>query len=440
MAVSILADAARLLVNLGSLGQNFTGVDSPGFSGEYLAASVTSMSADGLAGGAALAKLGGLDGLTRIRFEGGSVKVPSVPGSKQSLKTAGSLILWALTVVELMELTTGFGPPVEGDDLRNGSQQFSALSAQLKSALPDDDGWAGTASVAYAGLDTTLGNLAQTMAELDLELAALVKDQAEWVTHMRLGFGILKDLLFACYIVELIIRFAPPPLGPAVSQGFAITVSGLGIATAVGFLATLTTYSVLNGKQAESLAGRYSALASGTVQEGSPADAKSATATESTVSGFADVSASMPGTSAFSATPTVAALARLAPTDGASAEDLAVLDALSADAPAYASPAPETPGAPPITPPTVAQVAQASAQAAKVSGQASQHMNVPNQTIGQAQQLAQTSRQGQPDEETAPSDDAAAGAAPAAQGAERAPVDLATAEPDEGSGRHARVR
>lgn len=242
MAVSILADAARLLVNLGSLGQNFTGVDSPGFSGEYLAASVTSMSADGLAGGAALAKLGGLDGLTRIRFEGGSVKVPSVPGSKQSLKTAGSLILWALTVVELMELTTGFGPPVEGDYLRSGAQQFSALSAQLKSALPDDDGWAGTASTAYAGLDATLQNVAQSMAELDLELAALVKDQAEWVTHMRLGFGILKDLLFACYIVELIIRFAPPPLGPVASQSFAIAVSGVGIATAVGFLATLTTY------------------------------------------------------------------------------------------------------------------------------------------------------------------------------------------------------
>ncbi|UXA07114.1 hypothetical protein KXD96_02840 [Mycobacterium sp. SMC-2] len=435
MAVAILADAARLLVNLGSLGQNFTGVGSPGFSGEYLAASVTSMSADGLAGGAALAKLGGLDGLTRIRFEGGSVKVPSPPGSKQSLKTAGSLILWALTVVELMELTTGFGPPVEGDDLRNGSQQFSTLAAQLKSAIPDNDGWEGSASDAYAGLDTALQNLAQTMAELDLELAALVKDQAEWVTHMRLGFGILKDLLFACYLVELIIRFAPPPLGPAVSQGFAIAVSALGIAAAVGFLTTLTTYSVLNGKKADALAGEYSALATGTVQTGSPAKAKVTTAAESTVSSFDAVSGSMSGVSAFSELPTVAALARLTPTEGASAQDLATLSAFSADA--APTPVAETPA---VTPPTMAQVAQASAQAAKVSGQASQHMNLANQTVGQAQQLAQMGQQGQPAGEDAPAEDAeAAGPAAGAEGAERAPLEHATLDTGEGSGRHTRV-
>lgn len=432
MAVAILADAARLLVNLGSLGQNFTGVDSPGFSGEYLAATVTSMSADGLAGGAALAKLGGLDGLTRIRFEGGSVKVKSPPGSKQSLKTAGSLILWALTVVELMELTTGFGPPAEGEDLKAGSQQFSALAAQLKSAIPDNDSWEGSASDAYAGLDTTLQNVAQTMAELDLELAALVKDQGEWVTHMRLGFGILKDLLFACYLVELIIRFAPPPLGPVVSQAFALAVSGLGIAAAIGFLATLTTYSILNGKKADALAGRYSSLATGTVQQGSSAEATAPTAAESTVSSFEAVSASISGMPAVAGAgaPTVAALARLAPSKGASAEDLALLSAFGGDAPAATTSVPEAPATPGFAPPTMRQVAQASTRAASVSGQASQPMNLVNSTVG----LAQTGQQGQPAE------DEAAGAAPGTPGADRAPVDRAAADSDDGSGRHTPAR
>lgn len=196
----------------------------------------------------------------------------------------------------------------------------------------------------------------------------------------------------------------------------------------------------MNGKKAETLAGQYSALASGTAQEGSPAEAKLFTATESTVSGFDAVTGSMSGTSAFSETPTVAALARLAPTAGASAEDLAVLDALGADLPADGSPVAGTPATPAFTPPTAAQVAQASTQAAKVSGRASQHMNLANQTMAQAQQLTQMSQQSQPDDEAAPVDDEAAGAAPGAQSAERAPVDLAAAETDDRSGRHTPAR
>src|SRR5258708_4491874 len=115
---------------------------------------------------------------------------------------------------------------------------------------------------------------------------------------MRLGFGILKDLLFAAYIIELIIRFAPAPLGPTVSQGFAITVSALGIAVAVGFLTTLSTYSVLNGKEADGLTSQYAALAVGAAQKGTPASpATRRTAEESTVSGFEAISSSMSGMS-----------------------------------------------------------------------------------------------------------------------------------------------
>ena len=51
--MSVLADAARLITNLGSFGEQFIGVGSAQFSGEYLAASATSMSAD-LGGAVAL--------------------------------------------------------------------------------------------------------------------------------------------------------------------------------------------------------------------------------------------------------------------------------------------------------------------------------------------------------------------------------------------------
>ncbi|KAA1238489.1 hypothetical protein F0Q45_26970, partial [Mycobacterium simiae] len=102
-----------------------------------------------------------------------------------------------------MELTTGFGTPYDGNSLDNGSQHFTTLSEQLKSALPDAS-WVGSASEAYAGLGTALQNAAASMAELDTQLAALVKDQGEWVTRMRLGFGITKDILVACLLIEML--------------------------------------------------------------------------------------------------------------------------------------------------------------------------------------------------------------------------------------------
>lgn len=452
MAVGILADAARLIVNLAGIGSQFGGADGlqANFgSGEYLASSVTSMSGDALGGGAAIAKLAGLDGLKRIRGEGFSVKVKPPPGDKAALKSAGSLILWALTVVEIMEFTTGFGPPTEGDGLESGSQQFSALSAQLKSALPDTDSWEGSASEAYADLDSALQTMATTMAELDNKLADLVKDQAEWVTHMRLGFGILKDLLIACYIVELIIRFAPPPLGPAVSQIFALTVSGLGIAAATGFLTTLCTYSFLNAQKADQLTSEYTQLAAGTAQEGSLAEATVIAGGQSTVSSFDAVSNSMSGLSALSATPPAAGPAKA---ENRSEDERAPLGSqMSAPSGTFADDAkPETPdkttpSTPAVPMPTVGQLAQMSGQASKLSGQLSQHSQLVNQAMGQIQQLAQMGQQGQgaaaPAEEGELADDVeGAGAGLSTEGAERAPIDVAATDAQQVSGEHVRVR
>src|SRR5690349_1254356 len=183
--------------------------------------------------------------------------------------------------------------------------------------------------------------MATTMAELDNKLADLVKDQAEWVTHMRLGFGILKDLLIACYVVELIIRFAPPPLGPTVSQLFALTVSGLGIAAAVGFLTTLCTYSFLNAQKADGLTSQYEALATGTVQEGSMAEATVAISGQSTVGSFDAISSSMSGMSALSATPTAASPAGAARDSEGERAPLSTQLRAASEAPADATP--ETP-------------------------------------------------------------------------------------------------
>lgn len=435
--MSVLVDAARLIANLGVLGQEFVGVDSPNFSGEYLAATASSMTGDGLAATATAGKMIGprLYRSQLDRMTGGLMTDHNAARYKaaENVGKSTDLILWTLTAVEIMELTTGFGPPTEGDALTDGSQEFVALNGQLDSARPNTDGWEGTASEAYADLNKALQTLAQTMANLDVELAALVSDQAEWVTHMRLGFGILKNLLIAAYAIEWAIKLlVPAPGNLAAAQTFAVTVSLLGTGIAAGMLANLTTWSILNGKKANDLAEKYMEAAEATAQQGTSASAKVASACASTVGSFDTAAGGTSGMSAFSGIPTVAALAGLAPTEGVSAEDLAVLSAFNADAPSTTSPLPETPGTPEFTPPTTAQIAQASSQAAKVSAHASQHMNLVNQTMGQAQQLAQTGQQSQAAEEDAPAEDEAAGAATGAQGAERAPIEAtAGAQPAE---------
>ncbi|WP_025735552.1 EspA/EspE family type VII secretion system effector [Mycobacterium genavense] len=82
----------------------------------------------------------------------------------------------------MLELTTGFGPPYEGDDFTAGSEQLTEICAQLKTALPDDT-WQGDASEHYAEQVTALSDLAKKIADLDHQLAEITKNQAEWVTH-----------------------------------------------------------------------------------------------------------------------------------------------------------------------------------------------------------------------------------------------------------------
>ncbi|OMC15305.1 MULTISPECIES: EspA/EspE family type VII secretion system effector [unclassified Mycobacterium] len=454
MAVGILGDAARLLASLAGLGQQFggpSGLQANFGDGEYLASSVTSLSGDALAGGATIGKMVGprLYNWQLERMTGGLMTDRNEARMKKAsdFQKSTSLILWTMTVVEILELTTGFGPPAEGDDLKAGAHQFSTLSAQLKSALPDNDSWEGSASEAYADLDSALQTMATTMAELDNKLADLVKDQAEWVTHMRLGFGVLKDVLIACYIVELIIQFTPSA-GPAVAKIFAGIVCALGIAAALSFLGTLLNYSIKNGQQADSLAKGYEALATGTVQEGSMAEATVATSGQSTVGSFDAVSNSMSGMSALSATPPIAAPAKA---DNRSEDERAPLGSqMSAASGTLADAKPETPdkttpSTPAVPMPTVGQLAQMSGQASKLSGQLSQHSQLVNQAMGQIQQLAQLGQQGQgaaaPAEEAELADDVeGAGAGLGTEGAERAPIDVAATDAQQVSGQHVRVR
>ncbi|OBG63247.1 MULTISPECIES: EspA/EspE family type VII secretion system effector [unclassified Mycobacterium] len=449
--MSVFIQAARILGSLAGLGQQAAGVGlgvtgGSEFSTEYIAGAATSGGADF----GSLAMVGVQKGITKY-ISGMSPAQKMIMANRmggasgmKTFKQSLSIISITLTIVELMELTIGFGPPTEGSELNTGSQQFTLLAEQLKLALPDS-GWEGSGSEAYAELDVTLETMAQSMATLDSQLASLVKDQAEWVNHARLGFGILKDILLAAIIIELIITFAvPAPAGPIAAKAFAIAVAIGGLSVASTFLGTLTYFSVENGKKAETLAGDYSALAAGTVQTGSDAKAKKLTSEETTVSSFAAISDSMSGPSALSATPPAAAPAGAARGSDDERAPLAAQMGAS-ESPAYGasqtsdttSPDATTPSAPTTTMPTVAQLSAMSGQAAKVSSQLSQPAQLTSQAMGQLQQMIQTSQQGQgaaAPAEGAGAEEAAfqgevegAGAGFGAAGAERAPVEVAAA-------------
>ncbi|WAC89806.1 EspA/EspE family type VII secretion system effector [Mycobacterium sp. Aquia_213] len=444
--MSIFASAARCITSLANLGQQGAGLglDFGGWSGsepgaEGYAATATNTAADLGSFGAAI---GGkvMSRYIKNMSQGDLIQMQARMGGKEGVNDfakAASIISWTITTVQLLQLTTGFGTPYDGASLKTGSQQFTSLAGQLKSALPDT-GWEGDASEAYADLDTALQSVAQKMADLDSQLAALVKNQGEWVTHMQLAFGILNDLLTTALIIELILTVAvPAPAGPAVAKIFAITVASLGISAAVAFLGTLLGYSIENGKKADALADSYAQLVAGIVQNDSVAQSAVSVVGGSTVSSFEAISAGLSTASAIAGGPPVASPAAPA---GERAEQRVRQDAqLSAAGPggaaAPAAPAADyaSPSTPTGTMPTLVQAAAMSGQSTNLSGRVSQPDTLVNQARGQLRQLAQTDAQERepvrPElvgEEAAP-----AGGAVGAGAAERAPIAVAPARSEE---------
>ncbi|MCV7412201.1 hypothetical protein AWC05_13150 [Mycobacterium florentinum] len=402
--MTVFVDAARLVINLGSLGEQFKGAGSSNFSGEYLASSVTSMGADALSGGLVGYKLIQQYRLSRNMSP---EEFDAVGGNKDTT----SLILKTLTVVDIVELTTGFGPPCDGADFIAGSQQLTEISERLKAALPDD-GWQGDASDAYSQQVAALRTLAQAMAELDRQAADITKNQAEWVTHMRLAFGILKDLLMAAFGIELALKLsAPQPAGLALAATFATTVAILGIGAASSFVVTLLHYSQENASKANDLTSEYQKLAPSATGTTS-AESQVAVAVKSTTPDFGEVSRKM--TDVFSAVDVV--------TTDASAKQGALTNAEEPPrrrvlgVPDEATPAATSSHS--VAP--VASVAQIPGKAPRLNQNAGPRPIYPVPRTGQKAGLIE--------EEGFADDVEDAAAARGTEGAERAPIEFTAAE------------
>lgn len=117
-----------------------------------------------------------------------------------------SPILYAIAMVEAMELTAGLGTPYAGEDLREGARRGAELHQQLQSAYPDD-GWRGVAAGTYGEQVAALQDAAQLCIRADEHLADAAQYQAEWVTQVRGAFGLVKAVLVLAHIAEVKMYF-----------------------------------------------------------------------------------------------------------------------------------------------------------------------------------------------------------------------------------------
>ena len=99
----------------------------------------------------------------------------------------------------------------------------------------------------------------QDMAQLDLQFANLVKDHADFVTHVSLGFGLLESLLVAAHIY--VQRTAINLEAQIYCVGFAQYVSFLGVLIGVLMIGALACVSKTNSDKADDLTTQYKQLA-----------------------------------------------------------------------------------------------------------------------------------------------------------------------------------
>ncbi|OBA71723.1 hypothetical protein A5641_10450 [Mycobacterium sp. 1554424.7] len=430
-------EMVRILSGLTTLTEHFTGIQEAGggieasgpesfqTNGKYLAANLTSTTSSGstLITSFALNRLDAklrpwTRGQARWLNHRGDTEISTVRNRQGGIERREKRllnqdpILWTIVVVEALEYTLGFGPAYDGEDLKVGSEQFGTVSARLTSAFPGES-WQGPASQTYADRNAGQQERAGTLADLDSELAAIIANQADINTDVRLGFGTLKGLLFAAYIVEQLL-FAMTPTASTAGRTWALTACILGNIAAAAGMATVLTFSYINKNKADGVAGQYQQLADGGTD--TSIRPKAAAAQASAVSSFEATSSSRSGVSD--------------PADGAGSAGVAnrgreQRGALGAVPGAGATSGDATPGdasgsaglraalsgvqgageaaavgaavvAPTVRMPTLAEVSAWSGRAATLSGHASQHLNLVNQTMGSVQQITSMSQQTQP--------------------------------------------
>ncbi len=358
----------------------------------------------------------------------------------------------AIALIGALELFNGFGNPDSGFDFTSGKMKFEEYSEALVRANRDSAYWGdGESAEAYDAANQKLFDQSGEMQRLDAEMQALVEKQGQEVYEVRLIIAYTLVGLTGCLPVAVLI-YRSGPWGPPLSYIFQTAAALAAIGVAVAYETKTAGESKANAIEADTLAAQYDTVTQAVQPSGTLAAIEVPEALKSTVSNF---EAGSDSTSGMSAVADTAGLAGRGARADARALQTGDGDTSGDDAPA------ETPA---FTLPSMSQITEASGQVAEISGHVAQHMNLVNQMMGSAQQLASMAQQGQgavaPAEEAGAEEAALAGAAPeeatlagaaaveaalegdvegagagaasATEGAERAPIEVATVGPQQG--------
>lgn len=366
-------------------------------------------------------------------------------GNDTKLKdTKQDPLWWAIAYITLLAFLTGKSN--DGKKYKDAAASWRTANIFLNNAVVDTRDWSGsTAADKYDARNAEQMARVSDLEDLDKQAAAVIASELDELeaTHLQYNYeiAILLALVITTGVLELYnpaaaraIQLAAAYAGAAAATG---KFSHMAILSTIEFGPSLTRKTVKYEEIASDAAAMLEQLQKNPINIEVPAAPKSFTSEFVGPTGVAPLGTA-PGTATASGGPDEQVAPLLASTtstgDGGR----------SADASPAAVPedeAPETEPTPGYPVPTMSQVAsrasQASAQAAQFSDNASVTVGLVSDTVGVVDQINSMAQSAAPAQGTAapvPAGEAAAteeaptaedGAAAGAEGAERAPIDVA---------------
>lgn len=187
------------------------------------------------------------------------------------VKKAGSPILAAAqAAISTMKLTTGSGPPEDGEEFKKSAKLFEEAVEIFIDARPQPDRWDGTAANAYAKADHEQQTRASLMDAADEQMQAVLSKEAAEIGGTRKTLDdwsqYLYDFGMATYVLDL-----AGPEGAAVREGLELAAAALALGVCTTSIAQMAGRAFDNAAKVRQQTDRYHE-ATADVQKGSACD------------------------------------------------------------------------------------------------------------------------------------------------------------------------
>ncbi|OBI13720.1 EspA/EspE family type VII secretion system effector [Mycobacterium sp. E2497] len=235
--------------------------------------------------------------LGQLGYAGGKYKIP---GDKfgprheggESLKQAFGvecvILERGIQIVTALTLLHGSGTD-KGQYYQMGSDKFQLAWENLKDATAESDSWTGAAAESYNALNAAQMDWATAMADLDLQIAAILADEADWLKNAKVTLTACRALFTAAIPIASTLRWVS---GPQASLLFQLATFAAGMPVAVFITAASMDESLQNKRKIDGISAQYREVADSAVVTGSGfVPPTAAPAPRSTVNSFDEVSA-----------------------------------------------------------------------------------------------------------------------------------------------------